>query len=109
MAASKETVVRSRTVSLRDIYIAKVTSNTESDYTTETPIKLARAITAKITDEREAEKIYSDDAVEDVNISYKGTIQRWSTVGRGALAAGQHLLSRSNIPLLCRSRLAAII
>lgn len=71
--ASKETIVRSRTVSLRDIHIAKVTSNTESDYTTETPIKLARAITAKITDEREAEKIYSDDAVEDVNISYKGT------------------------------------
>ena len=51
--ASKETIVRSRTVSLRDIHIAKVTSNTESDFAAETPVKLARAITAKITDEWE--------------------------------------------------------
>nr|DAM47800.1 MAG TPA: major tail protein [Caudoviricetes sp.] len=73
MEASKETVVRSRTVSLRDIHVAKVTSNTETDFAAETPVKLARAITAKITDEWESEKIYSDDAVEDVNMSYKGT------------------------------------
>lgn len=73
MAAEKEKIVRSRTVSFRDIHIAKVTANTETEYAAETPSKLARAITGKISDEFEAEKIYSDDSVEDVNMSYKGT------------------------------------
>ena len=73
MAAEKEKIVRSRTVSFRDIHIAKVTTNTETEYTAETPSKLARAITGKISDEFETEKIYSDDSVEDVNMSYKGT------------------------------------
>ena len=72
MAGEKEKIVRSRTVSFRDIHIAKVTTNTETEYTTEAPSKLARAITGKISDEFETEKIYSDDSVEDVNISYKG-------------------------------------
>ena len=36
---SKETVVRSRTVSLRDIHVTKVTSNTEADYTAEKPVR----------------------------------------------------------------------
>ena len=73
MAGEKEKIVRSRTVSFRDIHIAKVTTNTETEYTAETPSKLARAITGKISDEFETEKIYSDDSVEDVNMSYKGT------------------------------------
>ena len=73
MAVEKEKIVRSRTVSFRDIHIAKVTTNTETEYTAETPSKLARAITGKISDEFETEKIYSDDSVEDVNMSYKGT------------------------------------
>ena len=73
MAAEKEKIVRSRTVSFRDIHIAKVTTNTETEYAAETPSKLARAITGKISDEFETEKIYSDDSVEDVNMSYKGT------------------------------------
>ena len=73
MAAEKEKIVRSRTVSFRDIHIAKVTTNTETEYVAETPSKLARAITGKISDEFETEKIYSDDSVEDVNMSYKGT------------------------------------
>ena len=73
MAVEKEKIVRSRTVSFRDIHIAKVTTNTETEYAAETPSKLARAITGKISDEFETEKIYSDDSVEDVNMSYKGT------------------------------------
>ena len=73
MAGEKEKIVRSRTVSFRDIHIAKVTTNTETEYTAEAPSKLARAITGKISDEFETEKIYSDDSVEDVNMSYKGT------------------------------------
>ena len=60
MAAEKEKIVRSRTVSFRDIHIAKVTTNTETEYVAETPSKLARAITGKISD-------------EFVNMSYKGT------------------------------------
>ena len=53
MAAEKEKIVRSRTVSFRDIHIAKVTTNTETEYAAETPSKLARAITGKISDEFE--------------------------------------------------------
>lgn len=66
MAVENEKIVRSRTVSFRDIHIAKVTTNTETEYATEKPSKLARAITGKISDEFETEKIYSDDSVEDV-------------------------------------------
>jgi phi13 family phage major tail protein len=71
--AEKEKIVRSRTVSFRDIHVAKVTSNTETEYTAETPTKLARAITGKISDKFTTEKIYSDDTVEDTNMSYEGT------------------------------------
>lgn len=73
MPEASEKIVRSRTVSFRDIHVAKVTANTETEYTTETPSKLARAITGKISDSFSAEKIYSDDTVEDVNMSYQGT------------------------------------
>lgn len=66
-------VVRSRNVSFRDLYVAKVTANDENNYTTDTPVKIARAITGKINEEFEVEKIYSDDAVEGTNRSYKGT------------------------------------
>lgn len=69
----KENIVRSRHVSFRDIHIAKVTANTETEYTTDTPSKMARAISGTITDSFTSEKIYSDDTVEDVNMSYQGT------------------------------------
>ena len=39
MAVEKEKIVRSRTVSFRDIHIAKVTTNTETEYAAETPSK----------------------------------------------------------------------
>ena len=71
--AGAEKIVRSRTVSFRDIHVAKVTANTETEYAAETPTKLARAIKGKINDKFTAEKIYSDDTVEDVNMSYQGT------------------------------------
>jgi phi13 family phage major tail protein len=50
-----------------------VTKNTETEYATDTPTKLARAITGKISDKFESEKIYSDDSVEDTNMTYTGT------------------------------------
>lgn len=69
----QEKIVRSRHVSFRDIHIAKVTKNDEKEYATEKPTKLARAISGTITDNFTSEKIYSDDSVEDVNMSYQGT------------------------------------
>lgn len=71
--AGKEKIVRSRHVSFRDIHIAKVTKNTETEYATDTPSKMARAISGTITDNFTSEKIYSDDTVEDVSMSYQGT------------------------------------
>lgn len=68
-----ETIVRSRNKSFRDLYVAKVTKNTDKEYTTDTPVKLARAITGKVSDKFTTEKIYSDDTVEDVNEHYDGT------------------------------------
>ncbi len=41
--AGSEKIVRSRTMSFRDIHVAKVTANTETEYTAEKPTKLARA------------------------------------------------------------------
>ena len=71
--ADTQTIVRSRTKSFRDIHVAHVTKNTETEYATDTPTKLARAITGKISDKFESEKIYSDDSVEDTNMTYTGT------------------------------------
>ena len=71
--ADTQTIVRSRTKSFRDIHVALVTKNTETEYATDTPTKLARAITGKISDKFESEKIYSDDSVEDTNMTYTGT------------------------------------
>lgn len=71
--ADTETIVRSRTKSFRDIHVAQVTTNTDTAYVAGTPVKLARAITGKINDKFTAERIYSDDSVEDTNMSYQGT------------------------------------
>lgn len=68
-----KTIVRSRTCGCRDFYIAKVTQNDATAYVTEKPIKLARAIKAKITEKWTSEKLYSDDSVEEVINSYEGT------------------------------------
>lgn len=66
-------IVRSRTASLRDIHVAVITTNDDKTYVTEKPVKLARAITAKISDKFTTETIYSDDGVEDTNTHYEGT------------------------------------
>lgn len=68
-----QSIVRSRYCGLKDIYIAKVTENTATAYTTETPSKLARSLSAKISDKFTREKLYSDDGVEDIIDSYEGT------------------------------------
>ena len=68
-----KTVVRSRYCGLRDLYAARVTKNDADEYTTDTPVKLARAIKAKISEKWTSEKQYSDDGVEGVLQSYEGT------------------------------------
>ncbi len=68
-----ETIVRSRLCGLKDIYIAPVSVNDGTTYTPGTPIKLARALSAKVSDKFTLEKIYSDDNVEDIVEQYEGT------------------------------------
>ena len=53
--------------------MAVVTKNNEKEYVTETPVKLARALKAKITEKWTSEKIYSDDTLEEIVPSYEGT------------------------------------
>ena len=71
--AGVETIVRSRYCGLRDIYIATLTQNTQTAYAADVPVKLARAINAKISDKWSSEKVYSDDGTEDTITSYEGT------------------------------------
>ena len=73
MSDTPQTIVRSRTCGCRDFYIAKITQNTAAGYVTETPVKLARAIRAKVDEKWTSEKIYSDDGTEEVINSYEGT------------------------------------
>ena len=73
MSETTQTIVRSRRCGLRDIYLAKVTKNAADGYTADTPFKFARAIKAKITDNYNSEKIYSDDGTEDIVNTYQGT------------------------------------
>lgn len=68
-----KTTVRHRYCGLRDVYVAKVTQNSTEGYTTETPVKMARAIKAKISDKFTSEKLYSDDGVEGMLQAYEGT------------------------------------
>lgn len=73
MSESTQKIVRSRRCGLKDIYLAKVTQNTDSGYTAADPIKFARAVKATISDTYNSEKIYSDDGTEDIVNSYQGT------------------------------------
>lgn len=61
-----------RQIGLRDIHIAKLTKDDSTGVTYESPIKLERAISAKITPKMTSENIYSDDTVEDVISSFEG-------------------------------------
>lgn len=68
-----KTTVRHRYCGLRDVYVAKVTQNDTEGYTAEPPVKMARAIKAKISDKFTSEKLYSDDGVEGMLQAYEGT------------------------------------
>lgn len=68
-----KTTVRHRYCGLRDVYVAKVAQNDTEGYTAGTPVKMARAIKAKISDKFTSEKLYSDDGVEGMLQAYEGT------------------------------------
>ena len=73
VSETEQKIVRSRTCGCRDFYIAKLTQNDAKAYVAETPVKLARAIKAKVDEKWSSEKIYSDDGTEEVINSYEGT------------------------------------
>ena len=64
VSETEQKIVRSRTCGCRDFYIAKLTQNDANAYVAETPVKLARAIKAKVDEKWSSEKIYSDDGTE---------------------------------------------
>lgn len=68
-----EKIVRSRTCGCKDLYVALVEQNTETQYVAGTPRKLSRLVKAKIDEKWTAEKIYSDDETEEVITAYEGT------------------------------------
>ena len=63
MSEAGKQIIRSRTKSFRDIYVAPVTQNDATAYAAGAPVKLARAISGKVSDKFSVEKIYSDDGV----------------------------------------------
>ena len=73
VSETEQKIVRSRTCGCRDFHIAKLTQNDAKAYVAETPVKLARAIKAKVDEKWSSEKIYSDDGTEEVINSYEGT------------------------------------
>ncbi|HAT4145517.1 TPA: phage tail protein [Clostridium perfringens] len=65
-------VLKTRRKALKDIYIALVTKNSAIEYATETPTKLGRSISAKVTFKKNVDKTRSDDSVEEVIESDEG-------------------------------------
>lgn len=63
-------VVNTRRCGCKDIYIAVVTANTATEYTTEKPIKLGRALNAKVTTKKSVESTESDDTIEETFESF---------------------------------------
>lgn len=55
-----------RTVGLRDVTIAKVLENTDTEYTADTPVKLFKAVSGKVSVKRTSETIRSDDDIEEI-------------------------------------------
>lgn len=63
-------VVNTRRCGCKDIYIAIVDKNTATEYATATPIKLGRALNAKVTTKKTVESTESDDTIEETFESF---------------------------------------
>lgn len=61
-----------RQIGLKDIYIVILKTDTASATTYDPPIKLERAISAKLSPKSNSENIYSDDSVEDIITAFEG-------------------------------------
>ncbi|WP_069648986.1 major tail protein [Caloranaerobacter ferrireducens] len=61
-----------RQIGLKDIHIAVLTQDDNTGVTYDTPIKLERAISARLSPKVSSENIYSDDTVEDVITAFEG-------------------------------------
>ncbi len=61
-----------RRIGFKDLHIALVTTNTETEYTASEPVKFMKAISGKTSTKRSSEKIYSDDTIEDIVSSFDG-------------------------------------
>ncbi|WP_040210855.1 major tail protein [Clostridium polynesiense] len=61
-----------RQIGLKDIHVAILKSDDSQGVVYETPIKLERAINAKISPKANTENIYSDDSVEDIITAFEG-------------------------------------
>ena len=64
--------VTPRQIGLKDVHVALITSDGSSGTVYEKPIKISRAITAKITPSVNSETLYSDDGVEDELTAFAG-------------------------------------
>lgn len=62
----------SRQIGLKDIHIAVMTKDDSTEVTYQSPVKLERAISARVSPRVTSENIYSDDTVEDVISSFEG-------------------------------------
>ncbi|OPJ55885.1 major tail protein [Alkalithermobacter paradoxus] len=79
-----------RQIGLRDIHIAILTSDDASGTVYGAPIKLERAISAKLSPKLNSENIYSDDSVEDIITAFEGVdveieVNQLSLVSRAKL------------------------
>ncbi|MDU7068061.1 MAG: phage tail protein [Clostridium perfringens] len=63
-------VVNTRRCGCKDIYIAIVNKNTATEYAAATPIKLGRALNAKVTTKKTVESTESDDTIEETFESF---------------------------------------
>lgn len=63
-------VVNTRRCGCKDIYIAIVNKNTVTEYAAATPIKLGRALNAKVTTKKTVESTESDDTIEETFESF---------------------------------------
>jgi phi13 family phage major tail protein len=61
-----------RQIGLKDIHIAVLKNDTSAGAAYDTPVKLERAIAAKLSPKANSENIYSDDIVEDIITTFEG-------------------------------------
>ena len=64
--------VTPRQIGLKDVHVAIIESDGSSGTVYKTPVKISRAITAKITPSVNSETLYSDDGVEDELTAFAG-------------------------------------